>query len=115
MNKTYADICYKFFVGMYTNVMVSGRYVERADMCALVKTIKFEKAHALTEDGNNAVAYTNLILITHQGVTMQIANPETDLGTKLNICFAAFDKLTDKTKGKIVIKHNNTYAYLPND
>ena len=115
MNKTYADICYKFFVGMYTNVMISGRYVERADMCALVKTIKFEKAHALTEDGNNAVAYTNLILITHQGVTMQIANPETDLGTKLNICFAAFDKLTDKTKGKIVIKHNNTYAYLPND
>ncbi len=116
MDKAYADLTYQLFVSMYTNVMVEGRYAEREDMCNLVESIEIKTAHALTEDGNGGFEYTNLILKTRAGVVMQIANPNTDLGRKINICFAAyFNPAVDNTKGRIVIKYDGTNVYLPND
>ena len=107
MDKAYADLTYQLFVSMYTNVMVEGRYAEREDMCNLVESIEIKTAHALTEDGNGGFEYTNLILKTRAGVVMQIANPNTDLGRKINICFAAyFNPAVDNTKGRIVIKYD---------
>lgn len=116
MSQDYAKITYNMFVGMYTNVKVEGRYAERDDMCNLVESIEIKTAHALTEDGNGGFEYTNLILKTRAGVVMQIANPNTDLGRKINICFAAyFNPKVDNTKGRIVIKYDGTNVYLPND
>lgn len=116
MSQDYAKITYNMFVGMYTNVKVEGRYAERDDMCNLVESIEIKTAHALTEDGNGGFEYTNLILKTRAGVVMQIANPNTDLGRKINICFAAyFNPAVDNTKGRIVIKYDGTNVYLPND
>ena len=116
MSQDYAKITYDMFVGMYTNVKVEGRYAEREDMCNLVESIEIKTAHALTEDGNGGFEYTNLILKTRAGVVMQIANPNTDLGRKINICFAAyFNPKVDNTKGRIVIKYDGTNVYLPND
>ena len=116
MSQDYAKITYNMFVGMYTNVKVEGRYAEREDMCNLVESIEIKTAHALTEDGNGGFEYTNLILKTRAGVVMQIANPNTDLGRKINICFAAyFNPAVDNTKGRIVIKYDGTNVYLPND
>lgn len=116
MDKAYANLTYQLYVGMYTNVMIEGRYAEREDMCNLVESIEIKTAHALTEDGNGGFEYINLILKTRTGVVMQIANPNTDLGKKINICFAAyFNPAIDNTKGRIVIKHDGTNVYLPND
>ena len=116
MSQDYAKITYNMFVSMYTNVKVEGRYAERDDMCNLVESIEIKTAHALTEDGNGGFEYTNLILKTRAGVVMQIANPNTDLGRKINICFAAyFNPAVDNTKGRIVIKYDGTNVYLPND
>lgn len=116
MSQDYAKITYDMFVGMYTNVKVEGRYAEREDMCNLVESIEIKTAHALTEDGNGGFEYTNLILKTRAGVVMQIANPNTDLDRKINICFAAyFNPAVDNTKGRIVIKYDGTNVYLPND
>lgn len=123
MNKTYAAISYDWFVAMYTNVMVSNRYVERADICSLVASISFEKAYALTDEGENAVQYTKLVLKTRSlnegaagGIVMEIANPETGLDRKVNMCFAAYNsESVDNTHGKLVIKYDGSFVYLPND
>lgn len=123
MNKTYAAISYDWFVAMYTNVMVSNRYVERADICSLVASISFEKAYALTDEGENAVQYTKLVLKTRSlnegaagGIVMEIANPETGLDRKVNMCFVAYNsESVDNTHGKLVIKYDGSFVYLPND
>lgn len=117
MSQDYAKITYDMFVGMYTYVKIdNSRDAEREDMCNLVESIEIKTAHALTEDGNGGFEYTNLILKTRAGVVMQIANPNTDLGRKINICFAAyFNPKVDNTKGRIVIKYDGTNVYLPND
>lgn len=125
MNKTYAAISYDWFVAMYTNVMVSGRYAERADICSLVKSISFEQAYALVGDGEdkNAVHYTNLVLKTRSlnegsvgGIEINIANPEVDLDKKVNMCFAAYNSENiDNTHGKLIIKYDGKFVYLPND
>lgn len=123
MNKTYASISYDWFVAMYTNVMMSNRYVERADICSLVATISFEKAYALIDEGENAVQYTKLVLKTRSlnegatgGIVIEIANPETGLGKKVNMCFVAYNsESVDNTHGKLVIKYDDSFVYLPND
>ena len=123
MNKTYAAISYDWFVAMYTNVKVSNRYVERADICSLVASISFEKAYALTDEGENAVQYTKLVLKTRSlnegaagGIVMEIANPETGLDRKVNMCFAAYNsEKVDNTHGKLVIKYDGSFVYLPKD
>ncbi len=112
LNKDYALITYKLFTAMYTNVKVEDHYAERADICNLISSVKFEKGYELIDE-NNAVSFTNLIITTRAGLTMKIAAPENELGKKVNICFSTFDSLEDKTKGKIVIKYNGTAAYYP--
>lgn len=121
MNKTYAAISYDWFVAMYTNVIISGRYAERADICSLVASISFEKAYALV--GDDAVQYTNLVLKTRSlnsgatgGIEIDIANPETSLDKKINMCFAAYNSdSVDNTHGKLIIKYDGSFVYLPND
>lgn len=116
LNKTYAGYTYDLFVAMYTNVMVGARYAERADICDLIKSVSFETDYALTENGNNAVEFTNLILTTRAGLVMQIASPETNLGKKINICFTTYNNENiDNTKGRIVIKYDNSIVYYSND
>lgn len=117
MSQDYAKITYNMFVGMYTYVKIdNSRDAEREDMCNLIKSIKFKTAHALTDAGNSGVEYTNLIINTRTGVVIQIAEPQSNLGRKLNICFAAyFNPAVDNTKGRIVVRYDGTNAYLPND
>ena len=114
LNKDLAKLTYNFFVAMYENVKIDDdHYAERADICNLVNSLDFETDYALTDNGNNAVKFINLIVVTREGLKMQIASPEKDLGRKINICFATYKKLEDKTAGKIVIKYDGTVAYYP--
>lgn len=114
LNKDLAKLTYNFFVAMYENVKIDDdHYAERADICNLVNSLDFETDYALTDNGNNAVKFINLIVVTREGLKMQIASPEKDLGRKINICFATYNKLEDKTTGKIVIKYDGTVAYYP--
>lgn len=113
LDKSTANITYKLFVAMYTNVKVDARYADRADILNLVKSIEIKTAYALTENGSNGVQYNNLILTTRAGLVMEIASPETGLNEKINVCFAAFNKLEDKSAGKIVVKYDGTKAYYP--
>lgn len=117
MSQNYAKITYDMFVGMYTYVKIdNSRDAEREDMCNLIESIEFKTAHALTDGGNSGVEYTNLIINTRTGVVIQIAEPQSNLGRKLNICFAAyFNPAVDNTKGRIVVRYDGTNAYLPND
>ena len=116
LNKTYADMTYKLFVAMYTNVKVGARYAERADICNLVEWVNFEQAYELTADGNSAVKYTKLVLKTRAGIIMEIACPETNTGVKINKCFSAYNNENiDNTHGKIVLKYDGSFVYLPND
>lgn len=113
VGKQYSSQTYDLFVAMYSNVKVDDEYVDRQEICSLLESVKFETAYALIESEQTGVEYTNLILNTRQGVTIKIANPNIDLGKKINICFATYNALQDKSAGAIVIGYDGSKVFYP--
>lgn len=110
------QVAYDLFVAMNTVVTkMDGEnevYLTREDICNTVKTLEFE----------NFNSFNKIIITTSHGVVLDIEKPESNLQSKINVCFSTIEQFiedaNDKEKGgtiKIYYNLNNEMCcvYIP--
>ena len=118
---SYAEVCNGLYTAMYTNAMLNigedadqdgdldAKYLERADMCEVISSVRFEQVEELHGKVDR------LIITTSYGVSLSIIEPTNNLDYKINMVFSALrtlieqdnENLTDNaTKGSIVVRYS---------
>ena len=92
------NLFYNLFNAMYTCVKIDGEFLTREQISALIPKIEFDTGYSLDE------AYTRIILTTSEGVKIDIGKPEQNLQYKINVCFSAFNILSEDEKKSGTIK-----------
>ena len=95
------DIAYNLFVAMYDVATFNGEYLTRDDIKDFMQEISVDTRYTLTKH------YNRLIVKTSLGITLDIAEPETELEYKLNILMSTLDsdELTAEQKASGTLKY----------
>ena len=85
------EVYTNLFISTYSAVLTTEDYKQaRADMANIIFSVCYEN--------------DKLTIKTKDEVTIEIAKPDVDLTSKINICFAAIKQLTEEQKSKTTIK-----------
>lgn len=93
------NVTYNLFVSFITTVDYNGQPVlSREKVCEMVQKVTFTTGYTKHEQ------YTKLVLTLRDSVKVEIAKPESNLQEKINICFSAYEDLTQdkKVEGTII-------------
>ena len=113
-----SSVCTSLYNSLYSNAMLNiggeDKYLEREDMCNIIKIIRFGQVTEL----NGKV--DNIYLTTSYGCTISITEPSVNLDLKINMAFSALRKIIEQdaengtnlqASGTIVVR----YGYDTNE
>ena len=100
LDNKYTKVCNNLYKALYSNAMIEvenngtfeQKYLDRADMCQLIKSLKFSQQDEL----NGRV--DKLHLTTSYGVAITIIEPQSELEHKVNMAFSAFRSLQQRDR-----------------
>ncbi|MBQ8522810.1 MAG: FtsQ-type POTRA domain-containing protein [Clostridia bacterium] len=123
LDNKYTATCNNLYKALYSSAMIEvdngegvfeSKYLERQDMCTIIKSIKFSQVDEL----NGRV--DKLHLTTSYGVALTIIEPQQNLDYKINMVFSALRSLQamDRQNGTTYIQSgaiNLIYSYDDNN
>ncbi len=81
---------YSFVNNVKEKTPETTEYYTRADMCDIVKSIKFESKSS----------FDKIVITTKYGIKFDIENPSIDLTHKMNVCLSTVNSLIDEGLGR---------------
>lgn len=104
----YRQVINNLYGALYSNAMfdVDGNgyaeYLSRQDMIDVIDSIEFGVDYSLDEE------YKRVILNLSNGFVIDIGKPEENLDYKVNVCFSAYNELTEEQKSSGSIRYYYT-------
>ena len=77
-------------------------YLSRSDIINVIDSVEFSQGYSLDE------AYTRVILNLNNSFKIDIGKPEENLNYKVNVCFSAYNELSEEQKATGSIKYYYT-------
>lgn len=106
--KYYRQVINDLYGALYSTAMLDldsdgqTEYLSRADIIDVIDSVEFDVGYSLDE------AYTRVILNLNNGFKIDIGKPEENLSYKVNVCFSAYNKLSEEQKATGSIKYYYT-------
>ncbi|HJD06040.1 MAG TPA: FtsQ-type POTRA domain-containing protein [Candidatus Onthoplasma faecipullorum] len=104
----YRQVINDLYGALYSTAMLDldsdgqTEYLSRADIIDVIDSVEFDVGYSLDE------AYTRVILNLNNGFKIDIGKPEENLSYKVNVCFSAYNKLSEEQKATGSIKYYYT-------